>query len=251
MNYLEKCIEDVYLYLSYKYKISNNTSHVITTKREFIDYLITTQYLDLPPSIIEKLNYVLRTENMNNLINITTNSTQINLYKGDITQLNIECIVNATNFDGLGCFSYKHPCIDNTIHLKAGPELRKQCKSILGNNKIITGETIITNGHCLPCKYIMHTVGPVYYKYLEESCKKQLSRCYESCLDICKINNIKRIAFCCISTGVYGFPNELACEIAVNTVKKYLQQNPCDIKIIFCAFTDKDYILYKSRLGIN
>jgi O-acetyl-ADP-ribose deacetylase (regulator of RNase III) len=244
----EKLIDEIYSYLITKFKCDDTN---VKTKRDFICYVMTTsQDVILPDEINKKLNYVLQSENANNLIDFTNVGEQVTLYKGDITKLITDCIVNAANSDGLGCFSYGHKCVDNIIHNKAGPQLRNECKNILGKNHISTGNAIVTRGYNLPSKYVIHVVGPIYSASNDDVCDEQLKQSYIACLNICKVNRIKQIAFCCVSTGIFGFPNDDACDIAVDTVKNWLNENNNCTKVIFCTFLDIDYQLYKKKLGI-
>lgn len=239
-------IDEIYLYLTTKFKCNDSS---VKTKRDFICYVTTTSIDLIPPhEINEKMNYVLQSENCDNLINFTLVDQPITLHKGDITKLVVDCIVNAANSCGLGCFSYGHKCIDNIIHNKAGPQLRQECKEFLNDKQIDTGNAIITKGYNLPSKYVIHVVGPTYSETERKLCQNQLKQSYISCLNICKINKIKHIAFCCVSTGVFGFPNNAACDIAVYTTKKWLSENDNCVKVIFCTFLEIDYQLYKKRL---
>ena len=174
------------------------------------------------------------------------------MWKGDITTLKIETIVNAANSQGLGCFFALHNCIDNQVNSNAGISLRLECNEImkLKNYHLETSEAIITNGHNLPCKYIIHTVGPIIYENVTEKEILELKKCYINSLELAKENNIKTIAFPCISTGEFRFPKELASKIAVETVKEYLKTNEGYFeKIVFDVFEDSDYRSYFKYLG--
>ena len=178
--------------------------------------------------------------------------SKICLWKGDITTLKIETIVNAANSQGLGCFLALHNCIDNQVNSNAGISLRLECNEImkLKNYHLETSEAIITNGHNLPCKYIIHTVGPIIYENVTEKEILELKKCYINSLELAKENNIKTIAFPCISTGEFRFPKELASKIAVETVKEYLKTNEGYFeKIVFDVFEDSDYRSYFKYLG--
>lgn len=174
-------------------------------------------------------------------------ATKISIWKGDICTLKIDGIVNAANSGMLGCFSPNHPCIDNVIHDKAGPRLRAVCRNIMEkqNSPEPTGRAKITKAFCLPSNYVIHTVGPIYPEVgLRED---QLASSYISCLDIGKKNKLKSIAFCCISTGMFGFPQKPAALVALKTVRDWLlieeNQNVYDC-IVFNVFTAKDEELY-------
>ena len=170
----------------------------------------------------------------------------IYLWKGDITALKCGGIVNAANSQMLGCFQPCHSCIDNAIHTFSGVQLRFECASIMekqGHNEP-TGYAKVTSAYNLPCDIIIHTVGPAANGELTEKHCRQLESCYISCLKAASENNIGSIAFCCISTGVFGFPQREAAEIAVDTVQKYSG----DIKVIFNVFKQSDYDIYRELL---
>ena len=161
--------------------------------------------------------------------------------KGDITKITeVQAIVNAANSSLLGGGG-----VDGAIHRAAGPELLNECR-LLGGCK--TGEAKLTKGYNLPCEYVIHTVGPIVHGRLTSHHEELLRSCYESCLKIADENNVESIAFCCISTGVFMFPNRRAAEIAVQTVKKYKQSTGSQIKVIFNVFKDLDREIYKELL---
>ena len=177
---------------------------------------------------------------------------QICLWKGDITTLEIEAIVNAANSQGLGCFLPLHNCIDNQINSNAGISLRLECNDIMKqkNYHLGTSDAIITNGYNLPVKYIIHTVGPIIYNEVTEKEVLELKECYINSLELAKKNNIKTIAFPCISTGEFRFPKELASKLAIDTIKEYLNTNEKYFeKVIFNVFTEEDYKIYLKNLG--
>lgn len=174
----------------------------------------------------------------------------IYLWRGDITTLDADAIVNAANSQMLGCFSPCHACIDNCIHTFAGVRLRLKCNELMtaqGHSEP-TGMAKITPAYNLPSKYVIHTVGPIINGMLWEKDKELLASCYKECLKAADENNLKSIAFCCISTGVFRFPNEEAAKIAVKTVKKYKAETNSSIKVIFNVFGEKDERIYKSIL---
>jgi O-acetyl-ADP-ribose deacetylase (regulator of RNase III) len=171
------------------------------------------------------------------------------LWKGDITCLKVDAIVNAANDKMLGCFQPLHNCIDNVIHSAAGPLLREDCKIIMDiqNSREQTGDAKITRAYNLPSRYVLHTVGPIIMgKEVSEFQQKQLASCYKSCLSLAaQIEEIKSIAFPCISTGVFNFPHGLAAEIAVHTVDEWLEKNSHQFShIIFNVFIDEDFSCY-------
>ena len=177
--------------------------------------------------------------------------SQICLWQGDITTLKIDAIVNAANSQGLGCFIPCHKCIDNAIHSASGIELRLECNKIMQEIGILqTGKAFITNGYNLPSKCVIHTVGPIIYENIAEKEILELKNCYVNSLELAKGNNIKTIAFPCISTGEFRFPKELASKIAIETIKEYLNINEnCYEKIIFNVFSEEDYKIYLNDLG--
>lgn len=174
----------------------------------------------------------------------------IYLWQGDITTLRCDAIVNAANSQMLGCFRPCHGCIDNAIHTFAGVQLRRNCNEIMqkqGHNEP-TGQAKITPAYNLPCKYVLHTVGPIVSGRLTEEHCELLKSCYLSCLKLAEENGVDSIAFCCISTGVFGFPKREAAKIAVDTVKEYKEEKRSDIKVIFNVFKDDDYAIYNEIL---
>jgi protein in tap1-dppD intergenic region len=175
----------------------------------------------------------------------------IYLWQGDITTLKVDAIVNAANKALLGCFVPHHRCIDNAIHTQSGLQLRQECFEIMQKQGEFekTGQAKITSGYNLPAKYVIHTVGPIIYHSVEDSDKELLASCYRNCLELAFKNNLKSIAFCCISTGEFRFPNDLAAQIAVVEVRKVLSENPDkDIKVVFNVFKDGDLAIYRDIL---
>ena len=172
------------------------------------------------------------------------------LWQGDITTLAADAIVNAANSAMLGCFVPCHGCIDNAIHSAAGVQLRLECARIMAQQQgeEPTGRAKITRAYNLPCRYVLHTVGPIIDGRVTKQDRELLASCYRSCLELAATYGLKSIAFCCISTGEFHFPNELAAEIAIRTVKDYQQQNPNRMEVIFNVFKDCDYEIYKKLL---
>lgn len=188
-----------------------------------------------------------------NFIDLTLVRDGIYLWQGDITTLKCDAIVNAANSQLLGCFCPCHGCIDNAIHTFAGIQLRAACADIMKKQRREeeTGQAKITLAFNLPCKFVLHTVGPIVQGRLTENDKELLASCYRSCLTLAEQNSIKSIAFCCISTGEFHFPNDKAAEIAIQTVKEYKRQTKSDIEVIFNVFKDLDYEIYKKLLRID
>lgn len=171
----------------------------------------------------------------------------IHLWQGDITRLKVDAIVNAANNQLLGCFVPLHACIDNAIHSAAGIQLRCACNGIMQGREEPTGRAQITSGYNLPARYVIHTVGPIIPDGMPTKEQTgQLASCYRSCLELAEQNRLQSIAFCCISTGVFRFPQQLAAEIAVRTIKAYSRHH---VKtIVFNVFTDTDYGIYRQLL---
>lgn len=176
---------------------------------------------------------------------IKTKDEVIAIWKGDITTLKIDAIVNPGNSGLLGCFTPNHSCLDNQIHTFAGIRLRLACNDIMKGKEEETGKAEITEAYNLPCNYVIHTVGPMITDEVTEKEKQELASCYKSCLDLAKENNIKTIAFPTISTGLFCFPKELASCIAVATVREYVKENPNTFdKIIFDVYEEEDKSYY-------
>ena len=173
------------------------------------------------------------------------------LWQGDITTLRCDAIVNAANSQMLGCFSPCHGCIDNIIHTMAGIQLRLACHEIMQaqGHEEPTGQAKITPGFNLPAKYVLHTVGPIIDEEVTAKDEALLASCYQSCLKLATQKGLHSIAFCCISTGVFRFPPERAAEIAIQTVKEYLQQDSIIQRVVFNVFKDNDLAIYQEKLA--
>ena len=175
------------------------------------------------------------------------------IWQGDITRLKVDAIVNAANSQMLGCFHPLHKCIDNAIHSAAGVQLREECHRLMlqQGREEPTGQAKITKAYNLPCKYVIHTVGPIIPNGIPtEFQKEQLASCYRNIMTCADENNLESVAFCCISTGEFRFPNRLATDIAVQTVKDYLTTHPnCSVKqVVFNVFKDVDRDIYQRLL---
>ena len=173
----------------------------------------------------------------------------ISLWQGDITRLRVDAIVNAANAQMLGCFHPLHGCIDNAIHSAAGVQLREECHRLMQQQGHLepTGTAKITKAYNLPCKYVIHTVGPIVPTGIPTTFQQeQLASCYRSIMQLADENRLESIAFCCISTGEFRFPNQLASEIAVQTVKDYLNAHPdCSVRqVVFNVFKNLDKDIY-------
>ena len=176
---------------------------------------------------------------------------QIYLWQGDITRLSVDAIVNAANNQLLGCFAPNHKCIDNAIHTFSGIELRMECARMIEYMEMPekTGVARMTYGYNLPAKHVLHTVGPIIYEAVTDKERRELASCYRSCLQLANAYNLHSIAFCCISTGEFRFPNEEAAQIAVHTVRNYLKESNSRIQVVFNVFKDIDYDIYNKLLG--
>jgi O-acetyl-ADP-ribose deacetylase (regulator of RNase III) len=176
---------------------------------------------------------------------------QIALWKGDITRLQADGIVNAANSAMLGCFAPNHGCIDNVINTYAGVQLRLYMNEIMQKQGHYeeTGLAKISPAYNLPSRFVLHTVGPIIYGPLKHKDKQLLKSCYESCLSLADENHLESIAFCCISTGEFHFPNREAAKIAVKTTEDYLKKTGSKLKVIFNVFKDLDERLYQEELA--
>ena len=166
----------------------------------------------------------------------------IELFLGDITTLNVDAIVNAANRSLLGGGG-----VDGAIHRAAGPELLEECRKLNGCE---TGEAKITKGYNLPAKYVIHTVGPVYFS-LQRNKAELLANCYSNCMKLAAQYGVKSIAFPCISTGVYSFPAQEAAEIALRSVRYALMRYPKIERVIFCCYQQRDYDIYEAEYPKN
>lgn len=180
---------------------------------------------------------------------------KLSLWQGDITRLKTEAIVNAANSQMLGCFVPCHGCIDNAIHSAAGIKLREECNRHMTEKRIRYGSqyeepmgtAVLTNAYNLPCDFIIHTVGPIVRHKLNPALRQDLKNCYTNILKCCAEHNIKSIAFCCISTGEFHFPNDEAAKIAVETILDFLEtNNSCLERIIFNVWKEKDKEIYQN-----
>lgn len=177
-------------------------------------------------------------------------SGDICLWQGDITTLAADAVVNAANSAMLGCFVPCHRCIDNAIHTYAGIQLRLACHELMERqgHEEPTGGAKITPAFNLPSRYVIHTVGPIVYVSLTRRERDELASCYRSCLKLAKENGLKSIAFCCISTGEFRFPNAAAAQIAVDTVREFLKEEGVGMRVIFNVFKDIDREIYAGLL---
>lgn len=197
------------------------------------------------PEIEEAMETILKASNF--VVNISLDPHyRVFHYHGDLTALPLGAIVNAGNPSALGCFQEDHKCIDNVIHSKAGPSLRRHCRDYLVRNSLTSvekGSAFICPGGALPASYVIHTVGPVYPR--DQDYKDILRKAYTSCLDLADKHDLTSIGFPCISTGLYGMPSHIAAVIAKTAVTDWLIDNPTSpLSIVFCTFSPKDRVHY-------
>jgi len=199
----------------------------------------------------EYLTSLTASKGITDIADLTPIEDGICLWQGDITTLKCGAIVNAANSGMTGCYQPCHSCIDNCIHTFAGVRLRCECDRIMQiqGHEEPTGKAKFTQAYNLPCDYVIHTVGPVVQGQLTDEHCRLLESSYRSCLELAVQNGIESIAFCCISTGVFGFPQKEAAEIAVRTVRDYRKAH--DIQVIINVFREDDYEIYKELLGGN
>ena len=209
--------------------------------------MISRSFLDVQDAYLQEEIRNTGITDVDDLSHVKTDG-RLYLWQGDITQLKADAIVNAANSQMLGCFQPLHGCIDNIIHTKAGIQLRLECARIMQGQEEETGKARITSAYNLPSKYVIHTVGPIVQGRLTQKHEELLASCYRSCLELAEENNAESIAFCCISTGVFMFPNQRAAEIAVQTVKEWLNETGSHMKVIFNVFKDEDRKIYEELL---
>ena len=205
----------------------------------------SAEYLKAEDEFLQKLT---AQKGITDIAGLQPVEKNVYLWKGDITTLKCGAIVNAANSGMTGCYHPCHNCIDNCIHTFAGVRLRLKCAEIIKaqGHEEPTGTAKITPAYNLPCQYVIHTVGPIVQDGLTQKHCNLLKSCYQNCLELAVQSGVKSIAFCCISTGVFGFPQDKAAEIAVQTVREFLLTN--DIEVIFNVFTEKDFDIYKRLL---
>ncbi len=211
---------------------------------------VSSEYLEIQDAFLSTLN---NQQNITHIEDLTPISdASLYVWQGDITTLAIDGIVNAANSRFLGCMQANHDCIDNIIHTKAGVQLRLDCADIIAQQgrKEGVGKAKITSAYNLPATYVIHTVGPQILKQpVSQMNKDLLARCYRSCLALADEHGLKHLAFCCISTGVFGFPQDEASRIAIQTTRDYLHETGSKMKVLFNVFTDRDLALYKEAFN--
>ena len=200
----------------------------------------------------EYLREAIREKGITSVDNLTPVRGSLYLWQGDITTLAADGIVNAANSGMTGCYSPCHNCIDNCIHTYAGVQLRYDCAVMMREqgHEEPTGQAKITRAYNLPAKYVLHTVGPIVGGGIPDTeDKRLLASCYVSCLDLAAEYGLESLAFCCISTGVFGYPAEDAAAVAVDTVERWLREHDSKMKVIFNVFKDSDLRIYQTILG--
>ena len=175
------------------------------------------------------------------------------LWQGDITRLAADAVVNAANSALLGCFVPCHGCIDNAIHSAAGLQLRDECSRIMRaqGHEEPNGQAKLTGAYNLPAKHVLHTVGPIVRGGVTERDRRELRSCYEACLALAAERRLRSVAFCCISTGEFHFPNREAAGIALAAVRDFLRRDGGDMRVIFNVFRDEDLAIYRELLGAD
>lgn len=230
----------------------------ISDKKSLLRSLMNIRHpLEVSDEFLQVQDEFLTSETLNKYLTSPDDIDEVKgklaLWQGDITTLKVDAIVNAANSKLLGCFIPLHNCIDNVIHSAAGIQLRRDCSEMMqkqGHDEEI-GKAKITSAYNLPSKYVIHTVGPAI-PYGTEPCGddcEKLASCYRSCMELASHMELKSIAFCSISTGVFNFPQEMAAKIAIKTVEDYLNENETSLeKVIFDTFSDGSYLIYKNLL---
>lgn len=208
---------------------------------------VSAEFLEIQDAYLQER---LKERGITPVTDITPMRPGLSVWQGDITTLAADAIVNAANSQMLGCFAPCHGCIDNAIHTYAGVQLRLECAEIMRRQGHAeeTGQAKLTKAYNLPCRYVLHTVGPVVHGAVTKRDRALLESCYRSCLDLALENGLRSVAFCCISTGEFHFPNEDAARIAVRTVQSYRAQHPDAPEVIFNVFQDKDAAIYRQLL---
>ena len=201
----------------------------------------------------EYLKYEIAAKGITDVAELTPFQQGIYLWQGDITTLKCDAVVNAANSGMTGCYIPNHRCIDNAIHTFAGMQLRLICDNLMEQQGYPepAGGAKITPAFNLPSRYVLHTVGPVISGKVKKYERELLASCYRSCLELAAKNKLESVAFCCISTGEFHFPNELAAEIAVQSVKEFFRLQTGVKKVIFNVFKDLDKNIYQKLLGAN
>lgn len=210
---------------------------------------VSDEFLEIQNAYLQERNWERGITDVDDLSPVSSNP-HLYIWQGDITTLRCDAIVNACNSQMLGCFSPLHACIDNFIHTYAGVQLRLTMNDIMikQGHEEPTGQAKITSGYNLPAKHILHTVGPIVQWTVTKEDERLLASCYEKCLKLAAERGDESIAFCCLSTGVFRFPQRRAAEIATQTVRKFLEKEERVKKVIFNVFKDEDLRIYQRVL---
>lgn len=210
---------------------------------------VSDEFLEIQNAYLQERNRERGITDVSDLSPVSSDP-RLYLWQGDITTLRCDAIVNACNSQMLGCFSPLHACIDNVIHTYAGVQLRLAMNDIMTKqgHEEPTGQAKITSGYNLPANYILHTVGPIVQWTVTKEDERLLAGCYQECLKLAADRGVGSIAFCCLSTGVFRFPQRRAAEIATQTVRKFLEKEERVKKVIFNVFQDEDLHIYQRLL---
>lgn len=209
---------------------------------------LTDEYIKIESEYLQK---EIKDKGITRFADLIPIKDDLYIWQGDITTLECDAIVNAANSGMLGCSYPLHDCVDNSIHTAAGLRLRNYCNEMMRRQGFAepTGGAKITPAFNLPCKYILHTVGPMVNVTFNRIYEDQLASCYRSCLTLAEETGCENIAFCCISTGVFCFPQLRAAEVAVKTVREYKESAKSKIKVVFNVYKDEDLEIYRKLLG--
>lgn len=213
---------------------------------------ISRNFLEIQDSYLKKENEMNGITDVDDLVPLSWDE-RLYLWQGDMSSLRIEAVANPANSALLGCFRPLHSCLDNILHSKAGIQLRLECDRLMKiqGHEEPAGQAKITPGYNLPCQYVIHTVGPIIQGRLTHREEDLLASCYRSCLALAKARGITEIAFCCISTGVFMFPQQRAAEIAIETVKDFLKEDDHFEKIVLNVYKDSDLRIYQKLLKVT
>ena len=211
---------------------------------------VSREFVNIQDEYLTVENIAEGVTDVNDLLPLKLND-RLYLWQGDMTSLRVDAIVNPANSALLGCFCPLHSCADNLVHSKSGVELRLECEKIMSaqGHDEPTGQAKITPAYNLPSRYILHTVGPIIRGRVTREDRELLASCYLSCLKLAAENGLISVAFCCISTGEFHFPNEDAAAIAVETVTGFLRTDNPIQRIVFNVYQDTDLQIYRRLLG--
>eukprot|EP01010_Urceolus_cornutus_P000741 NODE_1252_length_1007_cov_212.208768_g963_i0.p1 GENE.NODE_1252_length_1007_cov_212.208768_g963_i0~~NODE_1252_length_1007_cov_212.208768_g963_i0.p1 ORF type:complete len:269 (-),score=65.08 NODE_1252_length_1007_cov_212.208768_g963_i0:128-934(-) len=230
-------------------------SRPLPSVRNALKKMLTCLRVDPPESVLRVIDRILQHElqdlKVTDAAELFVEQKKAVVWRGDITTLKVDAIVNAANSAMLGCFRPNHPCIDNAIHCRAGPQLRAACRELMSaqNSPEPTGKAKITPAFNLPSRFVLHTVGPIVEDKVTAESERLLASSYTHCLDLAQENNLSTVAFCCISTGVFGYPQLPAAHLALRTVRDWLAAHPNTIDgVVFNVFLESDLAIYTELL---